>query len=45
MPKLAAQLVLARHGLARQELQYLSLPKSLLYAHDFQRCLNMQRTA
>ena len=33
VPELAAQLVLARHGLARENLQNLSLPKSFLYAH------------
>ena len=33
MPELAAQLILARHGLACEKLQYLPLPKSFLYAH------------
>jgi hypothetical protein len=33
VPELAAQLVLARHGLARENFQNLSLPKSFLYAH------------
>jgi hypothetical protein len=33
MPEMAAQFVLARHGVSREELQDLALPVSFLYAH------------
>jgi hypothetical protein len=37
MPELAPQLVLARHRLAREQLQNLPLSKSFLYRHVIQR--------
>jgi hypothetical protein len=44
MPEMAAQFVLACHGVSREQLQDLPLPVSFLYAH-LTLCVIMQRTA
>jgi hypothetical protein len=43
MPEVAAQFILARHGVSREELQNLPLPVSFVYAHSTL-CVIMQRT-